>query len=174
MTLPATAPAVGGDGAACAVRPLPAPAPDSPWTVYCDGSAMPNPGRMGMGVVLYAPDGTRHTFAQATHTTGCNNEAELRALLLALGALRERGAGALQVYSDSSILVEQLGGAQVAPIARLQALFEEARTLLQRFAQVHLQWIPRHRNAEADALARAALGQAPKPPARPLRKRRKK
>ncbi|ART49984.1 ribonuclease H [Acidovorax carolinensis] len=144
------------------------------WTIYCDGSAMPNPGRMGMGVVLCAPDGTRHTLAQATHTTGCNNEAELRALLLALGELQARGASALRVYSDSSILVEQLGGKGAPPIVRLNDLFDEARTLLQSFAAVSLQWIPRHRNAQADALARAALGCAPKPPARAFGKRRKK
>ncbi|WP_087748384.1 MULTISPECIES: reverse transcriptase-like protein [unclassified Acidovorax] len=149
------------------------PAPGSLWIIYCDGSAMPNPGRMGMGVVLCAPDGTRHTLAQATHTTGCNNEAELRALLLALGELQARGASALRVYSDSSILVEQLGGTAAPPIVRLNDLFDEARTLLQSFAVVSLQWIPRHRNAQADALARAALGCAPKPLAKAFGKRRK-
>ncbi|MCM2347756.1 MAG: reverse transcriptase-like protein [Acidovorax soli] len=150
------------------------PASARPWVVHCDGSAMPNPGRMGLGVVLCAPDGARHTFAQATHTTGCNNEAELRALLLALAELQARGASALQVHSDSSILVEQLGGTPVVPIARLQDLFDQARRLLQTFGPVQLQWIPRRRNAEADALARAALGLAPKPPARPIGQRRKK
>ncbi|WP_287878687.1 reverse transcriptase-like protein [Acidovorax sp.] len=150
------------------------PASVRPWVVHCDGSAMPNPGRMGLGVVLCAPDGSHHTFAQATHTTGCNNEAELRALLLALAELQARGASALQVHSDSSILVEQLGGTPVVPIARLQDLFDQARRLLQTFGPVQLQWIPRHRNAEADALARAALGLAPKPPARPIGQRRKK
>ena len=100
MAMPATAPAGGVGGAACAMNPVAESAPVSPWIIYCDGSAMPNPGRMGLGVVLCAPDGTCHTLAQATHTTGCNNEAELRALLLALGALRERGASALVVYSE--------------------------------------------------------------------------
>jgi ribonuclease HI len=170
----ATAPAGGVDGAARATNPVRESIPASPWVIYCDGSAMPNPGRMGMGVVLCAPDGTRHSLAQATHTTGCNNEAELRALLLALAELQARGASALLVYSDSSILVEQLGGKVAPPIARLNDLFDEARTLLQSFAHVSLQWIPRHRNAEADALARAALGCAPKPPAKAFGKRRKK
>ena len=80
---------------------------------------------------------------------------------IALGAM----AGALttvQVLSDSSVLVEQLGAQAVAPIARLAPLFDEARRVLQRFAQVDLQWVPRHRNGAADALARAALGLAPK------------
>jgi ribonuclease HI len=156
------------------MNPVGESTPLSPWTIYCDGSAMPNPGRMGLGVVLCAPDGTRHQLSQATHTTGCNNEAELRALLLALGELQARGASALRVYSDSSILVEQLGGTTAPPIARLHDLLDEARTLLESFGLVQWQWIPRHRNTEADALARAALGLAPKPPARALGKRRKK
>ena len=147
--------------------------PDSlPWTVYCDGSAMPNPGRMGIGAVITAPDGKRHTLSQATHATGCNNEAELRALTLALQDLRERGATAVRAYSDNSILVEQLGPAGAKPIERLAGLFDDARALLGSFDDVRVQWIPRHRNGEADALARAALGFAPKPLARPAKKRR--
>lgn len=132
------------------------------WTVHCDGSAVPNPGRMGLGAVLVAPDGTRHALSRATHSIGCNNEAELLALTDALLAARTQGARAVQVYSDNSILVEQLGGRAVKPIARLAELFAEARVLLASFDRVALQWIPRHRNGEADALARAALGMAPK------------
>lgn len=149
--------------------------PDSllPWTVYCDGSAMPNPGRMGVGAVITAPDGARHTLSQATHTTGCNNEAELLALTLALQELRARGATAVRAYSDNSILVEQLAASEAKPIARMAALFDDARALLASFDDARVQWIPRHRNGEADALARAALGFAPKPPARHPKKKRR-
>ena len=143
------------------------------WAVYCDGSAVPNPGRMGLGAVLIAPDGvTRHTVSQATTATGCNNEAELRALLLALAALRGHGACALQIHSDSSVLVEQLGARPGPPIARLAPLFDEARRLLEGFGPVDLRWIPRHRNGEADALARQALGLTPKAAPKPRKKRR--
>ena len=134
-----------------------------PWVVYCDGSAMPNPGRMGMGAVITDPNGTRHTLSEATNTKGCNNEAELRALIAALRELRTRGATTLLVYCDNSVLVEQLSGPNAKPIARLASIFEEARALLKSFAQTNLEWIPRHRNGEADALARAALGIPPKP-----------
>ena len=51
-----------------AARAAAARAPGA-WVIHCDGSAWPNPGRMGLGVVLCAPDGTCHTLAQATHTT---------------------------------------------------------------------------------------------------------
>ena len=147
-----------------------APGLPSPWVIHCDGSAWPNPGRMGLGALLMGPDGTvRHQISEATTFTGCNNEAELRALLRALQWLQGEAAAAttaVQVISDSSVLVEQLappaGAPTLAPIARLAPLFDEARTVLQRFAQVDLQWVPRHRNGAADALARAALGLAPK------------
>ena len=149
----------------------------APWVIHCDGSAVPNPGRMGLGALLVAPDGvTQHRLSQATTFTGCNNEAELRALLLALAALREHDAGStgVQIFSDSSVLVEQLRSHDRAPpIARLAPLYDEARRQLQGFATVDLHWLPRHRNAEADALARGALGLAPKA-ARPASRRKKR
>jgi ribonuclease HI len=141
---------------------------ESRWTIYCDGSAMPNPGRMGIGAVITGPDGTRHALSLATHAIGCNNEAELRALTHALEEAKARGATDIRAYSDNSVLVEQLGAkradssAEVKPIARLATLFDNARTLLDSFDHASVEWIPRHRNAEADALARAALGAAPK------------
>lgn len=128
------------------------------WTVHCDGGAVPNPGRMGLGVVMVDPRGQRHTLSQATHLTGCNNEAEVRALMAALQTLKDHGATRLRIHSDNSILVEQCTVPGCKPIARLAGLFDEARALLSRFEHAHLQWVPRHRNGEADALARAALG----------------
>jgi len=128
---------------------------------------------MGLGAVLTGPDGTvRHQISEATPFTGCNNEAELRALLAALDWLARRVVPAsttVRVFSDNSVLVEQLGGRAIAPIERLSPLFDAARRLLQAFQGADLQWIPRHRNGAADALARAALGLAPKaaiPPGR--------
>lgn len=128
------------------------------WTVYCDGSALPNPGRMAWGVVMTDPQGQRHLLSHATHLTGCNNEAELLALMAALGELKRRHAARLRIYSDNSIVVEQLTVPGCKPVARLSTLFEEVRALLSSFEQATLQWIPRHRNGEADALARAAQG----------------
>lgn len=132
------------------------------WTLYADGSAVPNPGRMGLGAVLVAPDGTRHALSMATDARGCNNEAEARALLAALRDAQARGATALQIYSDSSLLVAQLGVVDAPPVLRLAALYDEVGALLATFTHTSLHWIPRHRNGEADALARAALGLLPK------------
>lgn len=146
--------------------------PGDRWTVHCDGSAKPNPGPMGLGAVLTAPDGARHTLSRAADARGCNNEAELRALAAALQEARRHGATALRVYSDNSVLVEQLCDAQARPIARLAGWVDEARALLASFDRATLCWIPRHRNTEADLLSRAALGLGPKPAAKPSSKRR--
>ncbi len=152
---------------------LPPAATPAPWVIHCDGSAVPNPGRMGLGAVLVAPDGARHTLSQAPDGRGCNNEAELKALMAALHAARGHGATAVRVFTDNSVLVEQLGAVRVPPVARLADLFDEARGLLASFDGCSVAWIPGHRNAEADALARAALGIAPRPaPKRFVKKRR--
>jgi len=144
----------------------------NPWFAYCDGSAVPNPGRIGLGAVFTEPDGTRHTLSQAAHETGCNNEAELRALLATLQELKLRGAGTLLIHCDNSVVVEQVGSSTAKPIPRLASLFDEARALLKSFDQATLKWIPRHRNREADALARAALGLAGNRIVKPSKKRR--
>lgn len=132
------------------------------WTAYIDASAQPNPGRMALGAIITAPDGSRHALSQACPGQGCNNEAELRALMEVLRILQGQHARRLAIFTDSSILVEQLGPSlrPVRPIARLAPLFDQARALMAGFDQVRLQWIPRHRNIEADALARAAMAPA--------------
>lgn len=150
------------------------PTPFQPWTLHCDGSAVPNPGRMGLGAVLVAPDGARHVLSIATDARGCNNEAEARALMLALREAQARGATALQIYSDSSLLVAQLGAEGAPPVLRLAALYAEVAALLAGFAVTSLHWIPRHRNGAADALARAALGLAPKGPAKLTKKKKRR
>ena len=129
-----------------------------PWLIHSDGSAVPNPGRMGLGAVWTAPNGTRHTLSQVAPGFGCNNEAEVRALMAALRALQLQGADDLRLHCDNSVVVEQVGNPYARPIARLAALFDEARALFNAFDQATLVWIPQHRNSEADALARAALG----------------
>lgn len=142
------------------------------WIIHCDGTALPNPGRIGIGAVLVAPDGAHYTLSQATGTYGCNNEAEARALIAALHEAHTHGATAVHVHSDSSILIQQLACAATAPIARLAHVFEEARFMLEHFEHVELRWIPGHRNSAADALARAALGLPAKSKIRLPRRRR--
>ena len=125
------------------------------------------------GAVLTEPDGTRHTLSQVMSERGCNNEAVLLALMAALRELKVLGAKTLLAYSDNSILIEQLSSCNAKPVARLASLFNEARALLALFDHAYLKWIPRHRNREADELARAALGLNPKGHTKKLKKKHK-
>jgi ribonuclease HI len=149
------------------------------WVARCDGSTVPNPGRMGWGAVITGPGGETHEVSESGGAAiGCNNEAELRAVMATLRELERLGARETTVYSDSSVVVAQLAvasGPAVRPIARLAALFDEGRALLDSFEAARVEWIPAHRNARADALARAALGlTAPRRVASPGRKKKRK
>ena len=135
------------------------PPPSHHCCVHIDGSSLPNPGPMSLGAVLQMPDGTLHTLSQALHRSGCNNEAELLALMAAFDLAQSLGVRSLTVRTDSHVLLEQLGPPMpkpARPIARLSHLFDNARARMQQFDELVLQWVPRHRNAQADALARAA------------------
>ncbi len=147
---------------------------DGTWLAWCDGSAFPNPGTMGLGVILTAPDGTPHELSVTAQGRGCNNEAEARAVMAALLHAKSLGASNLKLYSDSRVVIDQLAEAGAGKIDRLDALFEDIKNLLAFFKQVDLVWIPRRRNTGADTLARAAVGLPPKPPARPSKKLRGK
>lgn len=132
------------------------------WILRTDGAAVPNPGRMAIGVVLTTPDGGRHEVGQLLPGRGCNNEAELRALMAGLDLARQQGAASVRIYTDSQWLIEQLtqpaqAGAQIRPTLRLAQWLHNASLLLKDFEQVQWRWVPRRCNAEADALARAAL-----------------
>ncbi len=133
------------------------------WLAHCDGTALPNPGVIGVGAVLVSPSGVRHEVSLASGDRGCSNEAEAAALLATLDAAQALGARRLRVHTDSVVLVEQTTGRDRTRIERLALRYAAIRARFGDFAAVELRWVPRRKNAEADALARAALGLPPKP-----------
>ena len=141
--------------------PLPPPQPDACWLVYIDGSTLPNPGAMRIGGIAYAPDGSTHQFSQALGRSGCNNEAEALAAIYALQWLQSLGAQQVLLHTDNSILAEQLSQAAPKPIARLAPVYAQARSAMGLLPQAKICWIPRHKNAEADRLARGDLWTTP-------------
>ncbi|HMV16599.1 MAG TPA: ribonuclease HI family protein [Zoogloea sp.] len=144
------------------------------WQLWFDGAAHPNPGRLGLGGVLIAPDGRRHAYSALAPECGCNNEAELLALGRGLELARGAGATHVQVWGDSDFAVRHLNGAAHTDIPRLRALLDVIGRQLTGFTLVHLHWIPRHRNHDADRLSRAALGLPDKPAPRPVSARKRR
>jgi ribonuclease HI len=141
------------------------------WLAWCDGCARPNPGRIGLGALLRAPDGQEYRLSEPGPQHGCNNEAEALALLATLQRAHALGATCLRVACDSDVVVRLARDASVMEAVRLAPLLANIRHEMAKFAQLELKWIPQHRNTLADELARAALGLPPRAPARPRRKR---
>jgi ribonuclease HI len=63
----------------------------------------------------------------------------------------------VDVFSDSELLVRQIGGRYRVKNPGLQPLFREAQALLARFARARVTHVRREQNREADALANRAV-----------------
>ena len=150
-------------------------ADDAPWVAHCDGGAWPNPGAMALGAVLTSPTGEVHRLSQRLSGSGCNNEAEWRATVAVLRFALEQGARRLRLHTDSTQVRDHLSQAPLPPLPpTLQPWADEARALAKSLPHLTVQWVPRHRNAQADALARQALGLPPKPVQTPHPKARRR
>ena len=154
----------------------PTPADHTEWQAWFDGSALPNPGRIGLGAVLRGPGGQQLEYSGIAADGGCNNEAELLALGKALEMARASGARHLVVRGDSDFAVRHLRGEAHTSVAHLHTLIRQMQPLLAGFDSVRLEWIPRHRTPDADRLSRAALGLPDKPAVSPgvLKKKRRR
>lgn len=118
---------------------------------------------MGCGAVLIAPSGSHYQHSKATAFSGCNNEAELRAVGMAAGALLTLGAKTAIFFTDNLFVLEHMQPSTTKrAVHKLARLADEIKVLMEPLQNVQWQWIPRHRNTEADTLARAALGLPPK------------
>jgi ribonuclease HI len=133
---------------------------------------LPNPGKIGIGVILLAPDGRREEKSALLNYTGCNNEAELHALCAALDMAAAAGARRLVLRGDSDVALRYVRGPDSTQIVRLCLLVAAAHERVRRFDEVQLLLIPRQRNREADRLSRQALGLPPDPV--PATRRRRK
>ena len=155
------------------------PSADSPelpaqhWLAWCDGRACPNPGRIGLGAVLQAPDGRIFELSRSDPHRGCNNEAETRALLATLELAESLGARHIVIHSDSDNVVRLACDANTTEARHLAPLFAQVRECLTGFAEYEIRWLPQHRNAAADELARRALGLAARAPQKPRKRTRR-
>lgn len=70
---------------------------------YTDGSAHPNPGPGGFGVVLVHKNGTYESYNMETQKT-TNNAEEMKAIIWAMADAIKRGESA-EIFSDSSYAI---------------------------------------------------------------------
>lgn len=126
------------------------------WHGWFDGSALPNPGRLGIGAVLNAPDGSVRHISRAAGM-GDGNAAEYLALIALLELAVGLQVARLIVHGDSQVVIQDISGEMPVRTSALARSRTRAMQLMRQLASVELVWIPRARNQDADALARHGL-----------------
>lgn len=128
--------------------------------LFVDGASRGNPGPAGIGVLIKDAKGRVIKEIEEFIGTFTNNVAEYRALIRGLDEAKTLGADAVDVRSDSDLLVSQLDGSYKVKSPDLSPLYLEANRLLRAFLHHTVQRIPRGQNAAADALANRAIDKA--------------
>jgi probable phosphoglycerate mutase len=126
--------------------------------VEADGGARGNPGPAGYGALVRDAESGR-VLAERSGSLGVttNNVAEYTGLVEGLAAAAELGAAEVTVRMDSRLVVEQMSGRWRIRHAGLRPLAARAAALASGFSTVRFEWVPRERNARADALANRAM-----------------
>jgi ribonuclease HI len=138
------------------------------YTANIDGAARGNPGPASYAVVLRRPDGTPLESLGKYIGRQTNNVAEYYALIAALDYALAHQLKRLRVRSDSELLVRQVQGIYKVKSPDLRPLHERARKMIASLEAFAIEHVPREQNADADAVANAALdstGGNPRAPA---------
>jgi len=124
--------------------------------LYFDGCSKGNPGKAGMGAILYVNN--EEICSGSIYLGKCtNNEAEYNALIFGLKEALERNINELIVYGDSQLVINQMKGVYKVKSDNLKKLFDIALDLKNNFKYIEFQHVYREKNKEADRLANLAI-----------------
>jgi probable phosphoglycerate mutase len=128
--------------------------------LYTDGGARGNPGPAAYAYVI--EDAAGVVLAQHGETIGVatNNVAEYRGLIAGLEKAAELQVAALEVISDSELMVKQMRGEYRVKNAALQELQRQATSLAREVGEVAYKHVRRAHNELADRLVNEALDAA--------------
>ncbi len=127
--------------------------------VFTDGRAEPNPGLGTYGYVIYR-DGKRiHSDHGLAGHGVTNNFAEYLCLIKALEHLEAHRDEEVTVFSDSTLLVNQMAEKWKFKGGAYGEKYLQAKELARRFSKLRFEWIPREKNWEADELTNIAFAQ---------------
>jgi len=126
-------------------------------SLYADGASRGNPGPSGAGAILLDERGRRLAELNRFLGAATNNEAEYQGLIVGLKAAEDFGITRLRIFLDSELVVKQLRGEYRVRNPRLQVLFKEVASRLQRLTSYAIMHVTREFNQEADRLANEAV-----------------
>lgn len=122
-----------------------------------DGSCMPNPGEMAIGIVIYR-DGMLIKQISETAGHGTNNIAEYMAVIRGLEEIKDLEAEMIEFYCDSQLVVKQLNGVFKVKDKKMLKFHQKIQTLLKEIGvPTFFIWNRREENHLADHLAKNKL-----------------
>lgn len=131
-------------------------------TIYTDGACKGNPGPGGVGAIFL--DQNKNLIDKFNKYIGntTNNIAEYKALIYSLKIATEKKYLAVQVFSDSQLMVRQINGEYKVKDKKLQSLIMEVYKLIKNFKDFKIFHISREENKLANELAdKASLDKQP-------------
>ena len=125
--------------------------------ICTDGAARGNPGPAAIGATLKDEKGNLIAGISSRIGRTTNNQAEYRAVITALERALKLGAKNVELRADSELVIKQINGKYRVKNAALRPLYLQVVKLVGSLDSFKASYIPRERNAEADALANKAL-----------------
>ena len=113
-----------------------------------------------MGLVLISPKRIIIEKFLRLGFSATNNEAEYEVLLVGMNMVQKMGGKAVEIFSDSRLVVGQVQGELEARDLRMQKYLSQVRHLQSGFESFNLSQIPRSRNTHANSLATLATSSA--------------
>jgi ribonuclease H / adenosylcobalamin/alpha-ribazole phosphatase len=134
------------------------PTPYGAVVLWCDGGSRGNPGPAAFGYIIETADGDLLASEAGPAGRVTAAVAEYTALVAGLEAVLELGLGAVEVRSDSRLVVAQMAGSAPVRSRSVAPLQARAADLATRIGSVAYRWIPAEQNGAADALVAGVLG----------------
>jgi ribonuclease HI len=131
--------------------------PEAYLVAHVDGGSRGNPGHAGYGVFIQDAEGK--PVAELSEYLGIqtNNIAEYSGLLAALRYARQHSCNAIEVISDSELMVRQLNGQYKVKNEGLKPLYQQAAGMIRDLDWFKARHVRREFNKDADRLANAAM-----------------
>ena len=123
--------------------------------IHTDGGARGNPGPAGIGAVIKISEKVIELKRYIGETT--NNQAEYRALILALEHALEAKVTEAECLLDSELVVKQLNREYRVKDKDLATLFVKVYNLSTKFKKITFKHIYREQNKHADKLVNEAI-----------------
>ena len=124
---------------------------------FFDGASAGNPGKMGIGFVIFNENKKPVIEGAEYIGVGTNNEAEYQAVISLLQFAVQHKIENLAVFGDSKLVIKQILGEWKVKAENLKPYVREAQKLTAQIPNIAMEWIPREQNTYADKLSKKGV-----------------